>query len=241
MPQRIAILDSDAGSLALLTDSLSHYRCFPCRHPADLPPAGEGADLLLLDLKTLQTQANGGAALLASAKAAGAPVLLSASRNESTALEQALQAGAGDYLLKPLRPNEVLLRVQILLQRAYPDYRDQHRIRFAQYLFETPSNRLTRHGIAIALTQKEFALALLLFTHLGKPLSRAYLQDAIWARSPEDDELPSRTLDTHVSRVRNKLQLTPENGFRLTPVYGYGYQLEQIGGAPAGQTSRQSP
>ena len=228
MPQGIAILDSDAGRLALLTDTLSRYRCFPCRHPADLPWPGETADLFLLDLHTLQAQPDAGAALLASAKAAGIPVLLSAARNETAALEQALLAGASDYLIKPLRPNEVQLRVQILLQRAYPDYLDQHRIRFAQYVFETPSNRLTHRGVAIELTQKEFELALLLFGNLGKPLSRAYIQDAIWSRSPDDDELPSRTLDTHISRVRNKLQLMPEHGFRLAPVYGYGYQLDKI-------------
>lgn len=234
MPQRIAILDSDAGRLASLTDTLSRHRCFPCRHPAELPPldaTARGIDLLLLDLHTLQAQADAGAALLASAKVAGVPVLLSAARSEAAALERALLAGADDYLLKPLRPNEVQLRVQILLQRAYPDYRDQQQIRFGQYIFETPSHRLTHHGAAIELTQKEFALALLLFTNLGKPLSRAYLQDAIWSRSPDDDELPSRTLDTHVSRVRNKLQLTPEHGFRLAPVYGYGYQLDQLAGA----------
>lgn len=228
MPQRIAILDSEAGRLALLTDTLSRHRCFPCRHSADLPSPGEAADLFLLDLHTLQAQPDAGAALLASAKRAGIPVLLSAACNETTALEQALQAGANDYLIKPLRPNEVQLRVQILLQRAFPNYHNQHSIRFAQYVFETLSNRLTHNGVTIELTQKEFELALLLFGNLSKPLSRAYIQDAIWSRSLDDDELPSRTLDTHISRVRNKLQLKPEHGFRLAPVYGYGYQLDQL-------------
>jgi DNA-binding response OmpR family regulator len=232
MPQRIAILDSDAAELALLTDALSRYRCFSFRHPADLAQAqhGEPADLLLLDLRTLQGQANAGAALIAAAGKTGAPVLLSAARNEAQALQAALHAGAHDYILKPLRVNEVQLRVQIQLQRAYPDYQDQQQLRFAQYVFETPSNRITRDGVAVEMTQKEFELALLLFGNLGRPLSRAYIQDAIWTRGGDgdDDELPSRTLDTHISRVRNKLQLKPEQGFRLTPVYGYGYQLEQI-------------
>ena len=49
----------------------------------------------------------------------------------------------------------------------------------------------------------------------------------MWQR---DTALPSRTLDTHVSRVRNKLQLKPEHGYRLVPVYSYGYRLEKLGG-----------
>jgi DNA-binding response OmpR family regulator len=238
MPQRIAILDSDAAELGLLTDALSRYRCFSFRHPAELAQHGEPADLLLLDLRTLQGQANGaeGTALIASAGKHGTPVLLSVARNEAAALQAALQAGAHDYILKPLRVNEVQLRVQIQLQRAYPDYQDQQQLRFAQYVFETPSNRITRNGVAVEMTQKEFELALLLFGNLGRPLSRTYIQDAIWTRGggEDDDELPSRTLDTHISRVRSKLQLKPEHGFRLTPVYGYGYQLEQIGAGGTG-------
>jgi DNA-binding response OmpR family regulator len=118
--------------------------------------------------------------------------------------------------------------VQILLKRAYPQHaqhQNQQQIRFADYVFETPSHRIMHAGATIDVTQKEFELALLLFGNLGRPLSRAYIQDAIWSR---DSELPSRTMDTHISRVRNKLQLKPEHGFRLTPVYGYGYQLEKV-------------
>ena len=72
-----------------------------------------------------------------------------------------------------------------------------------------------------------FALALLFFRNLGRPLSRAYIHEAVWQR---DTALPSRTMDTHVSRVRNKLQLKPEHGYRLVPVYSYGYRLEKLGG-----------
>ena len=77
----------------------------------------------------------------------------------------------------------------------------------------------------IPVTQKEFALALLFFQHLGRPLSRAFIHEAVWSG---DAELSSRTLDTHVSRVRTKLGLIPQRGYRLVPVYSFGYRLEQI-------------
>ena len=99
-------------------------------------------------------------------------------------------------------------------------------LEFGQYVFETRSARLTIAGELVELTQKEFDLALLLFRNLGRPLSRAYILEAVWSR---DIEIPSRTMDTHISRVRSKLHLRPENGFRLAPVYSYGYRLEQMG------------
>jgi DNA-binding response OmpR family regulator len=81
-------------------------------------------------------------------------------------------------------------------------------------------------GEQIDVTHKEFNLALLFFRNLGRPLSRAYIHESIWVR---ETAVPSRTMDTHVSRVRNKLRLRPENGFRLVPVYSYGYRLEKLG------------
>jgi len=67
----------------------------------------------------------------------------------------------------------------------------------------------------------------LLLSHLGRPLSRAFIQERIWGAEPE---LPTRTIDTHVSRVRSKLMLKPGQGYRLATVYGYGYQLERLDG-----------
>jgi DNA-binding response OmpR family regulator len=68
-------------------------------------------------------------------------------------------------------------------------------------------------------------VALTLFRNLNRALSRSYLLDTIWGSDPD---LSSRTLDMHISRVRSKLNLRPDAGFRLTPVYSYGYRLERI-------------
>ncbi|MCA3848196.1 MAG: winged helix-turn-helix transcriptional regulator, partial [Burkholderia sp.] len=79
---------------------------------------------------------------------------------------------------------------------------------------------------AVSLTQKEFELALLLFQHLDRPLSRAHILDLVWKQATD---IPSRTMDTHISMLRTKLGLRPENGYRLAPIYGYGYRLERVG------------
>lgn len=95
---------------------------------------------------------------------------------------------------------------------------------FGEFAFEPGSNRVVVRGTPVKLTQKTLELALLLFRHLGQPLSRADILKAIWR---QHGQIRSRTIDTHVSMVRAKLGLSPDNGFRLTPIYGYGYQLER--------------
>ena len=87
---------------------------------------------------------------------------------------------------------------------------------------------VTRDGKAVVLTAKEFALAQLLFRHLHRPLSRTYILETVWGNEPN---LNSRSLDMHISRIRTKLSLRPEKGFRLTPIYSYGYRLERVSDA----------
>lgn len=153
------------------------------------------------------------------------PILLLAEHADEDEIVAALAAGASDYQVKPLRRRELAMRVRILLKRSYPEQETAGTVRFGRYAFETGSARLAVDGTSVELTRKEFTLALLFFRNLGRPLSRAYIQENVWSR---EAELPSRTLDTHVSRVRHKLGLQPENGFRLVPVYSYGYRLEQL-------------
>lgn len=156
---------------------------------------------------------------------ANLPVLFMTSQSGEDDIVAGLAAGADDYMIKPIRRGELAARVQALLRRAYPTQNAIEQIQFGDYVFEARTGRLTMKGCPVELTQKEFDLALLFFRNIGRPLSRAYILEAVWAR---DVEIPSRTMDTHVSRVRSKLQLRPEHGYRLAPVYSYGYRLEQM-------------
>lgn len=153
------------------------------------------------------------------------PLLVFTNRAGEDDIRDALDAGANDYLIKPVRLGELRTRVNVLLRHAYPEDCLQEPLQFGPYTFDARLSRVTHVDRPINVTQKEFALALLFFKNMGRPLSRAYLQEAVW---PGDAEVPSRTMDTHVSRVRTKLGLRPENGFRLATVYGYGYRLEQL-------------
>jgi DNA-binding response OmpR family regulator len=226
---RIALLDDDLAQREVICQVLAAvgHACQSFQTGWDVLThvRREGCDMLIIDWQVADSS---GAEVLRWVRdklPPSLPVLFLTGRSGEDDIIAALAAGANDYMIKPVRRGELMTRVQALLRRAYPAQSAFEQIRFDQYVFEVPTGRLTVAGKQIEVTQKEFDLALLLFHNLGRPLSRAYIQEAIWSR---DAELPSRTMDTHISRVRNKLQLKPENGFRLTPVYSYGYRLEQL-------------
>ena len=154
------------------------------------------------------------------------PLLLVTDRSALDAQTELLNFPAVDYLLKPLRRVDLITRVEVLTKRFYTaSTLPEDRHVFGPYVFDSRTEQLSLNDTPIRLTEKEFRLALLFFRHMGKPLSRAFILDFVW---PENGEFSSRSMDTHVSRVRTKLGLQPARGFRLAPVYSYGYRLEQI-------------
>lgn len=153
------------------------------------------------------------------------PLLVIASAPPDEATVHLLAIRPAEVLLKPVRRHELLLRLQLLMARYRPDRAQDDAIAYGPFDFLKNRSQLRFGHQIIPVTQKEFALALLFFQHLGRPLSRAFIHEAVWSG---DAELSSRTLDTHVSRVRTKLGLTPGRGYRLAPVYSFGYRLEEI-------------
>lgn len=224
---QIAILASDSANAERMCRLLA-----PLRHACHLLPGstallqcvGEGGcDLLILarhspddSIDLLRAARNRQPAL---------PVLLVAGSDAEDDVVAAIAAGADDYIVEPLRQGEFRMRVRVLLRHAYPEQGAAEQTCIGPYRFDHLALQVTAAGISVALTQKEFDLALLFFRHLGRPLSRAFIRETIWIR---EADVPSRTIDTHVSRVRSKLRLRPENGFRLLPVYSFGYRLEQL-------------
>ena len=154
------------------------------------------------------------------------PVLFVTARQREEDIVHALTNGADDYMIKPLGKLELLARIEALGRRARAGQRvDEGVLEFGQLGIDCRSRKVTLGGAEVAMTQKDYELALFLLRNLGRLLSRGHILEAVWGQSAE---INTRTVDTHVSRIRGKLQLTPENGWRLSAVYQHGYRLERV-------------
>ncbi len=153
------------------------------------------------------------------------PIIVLTSRSDSADIVAALEAGADDYIVKPEKPAVIVARVRSALRRVTPQAAAQRFQTYGDFVFDRSNNTIVAYGEVVAMRPKEFALAELFLQNGHRPLSRGYILQAVW-NSVAD--LPTRTLDMHVSRVRAKLNLHPANGYRLQTVFGYGYRFEQF-------------
>jgi DNA-binding response OmpR family regulator len=151
------------------------------------------------------------------------PVMFVTARDQEKDVVMALESGADDYLSKPVRKLEFMARLVALERRAKQDSLIRSTLEFPPFRIDTAERKLYRGEELIDLTQKEYELAVFLFKHVGRLLSRGHILEAIWGRSAD---INTRTVDTHASRIRNKLGLSGSAGWRLTSVYLYGYRLE---------------
>ena len=154
------------------------------------------------------------------------PVVVVTARDDEDTVVSALKMGADDYVVKPPKPMELLARLENVARRVKPGGLPV--LRLGLFEVDVARHRLTLDGNAITLTQKEFDLSVYLFQNPGKLLSRDHLLNKIWGLNTEVD---TRTVDTHVSRLRKKLLLDGSKGWKLTPIYGYGYRFDRIDAA----------
>jgi DNA-binding response OmpR family regulator len=153
---------------------------------------------------------------------------------DDTNLENAFALGAQDYVLKPFRSRELIARIGAAHARIHKHGLETQAAnsplqRFGPFLLDTQTRCVYREDQPIALTDKEFGIAHLLFHRMGQTVGREDIRRQVWRVDPD---VASRTIDTHVSRVRCKLGLSEGSEFRLSTVYGVGYRLDQPLGHP---------
>jgi len=147
------------------------------------------------------------------------PILFLTQRDAESDIVQALNSGADDYMVKRASKPEFIARVTALGRRLANETLD---FEMGRYRFVPLSRTAFVDGEEVKLTAKEFDLALYMFRNLDRLLAREQILRDIWGVSG----LNTRTVDMHISRIKKRLSILPENGYRMKTVYQHGYRLE---------------
>lgn len=151
------------------------------------------------------------------------PVLFVTVRDNEASIVEGLEAGADDYMTKPLRRMEFIARVKAVLRRSVGQ--PVQEIDCAPYSIDLENKRIALNGSEFDFTERELDLALFLFRHAGQVVSRSHILETIWGLDSRN--LNTRTIDTYVSRLRKKLKMD-ETGWKLSGIYQHGYRLERL-------------
>jgi len=151
------------------------------------------------------------------------PIIVVTTQDDEEHMVEALDAGADDYLVKPVSRAELLARVRAVLRRfqqpsasagSYPPFH-----------LDQDQRQVLVDGRVIKATPKEFDLLAFLFLRQGQPCSRQALLAHVWKTRVA---VPTRTIDTHISRLKKKFQLDGRHGWLLEGLYQQGYRLFRI-------------
>jgi DNA-binding response OmpR family regulator len=164
------------------------------------------------------------------------PVVFLAEPERRADMIAALSEGADDALTLPVQLDELCVRIQAQLRRAYPESAQCATcIEWGAYRVDLIERRISLKGADIELTPREFDLARLLFMHIDQIVPRTTLIDQVWGIS---DPCTSHSLSSHIYRVKQKLELASSHGLILRTFYSLGYRLEKVQMPAAGTRVR---
>ncbi|KHD85804.1 response regulator transcription factor [Heyndrickxia ginsengihumi] len=158
------------------------------------------------------------------------PVIMLTAKGEEADRVEGLEVGADDYIVKPFSPREVVLRVKALLRRSTQASAVQSNtapkdiIVYPHITIDNDAHRVTADGIEVGLTPKEYELLYFLAKSPDKVFDREHLLKKVWHYEFFGD---LRTVDTHVKRLREKLNKVSEDAAKMiVTVWGIGYKFE---------------
>jgi DNA-binding response OmpR family regulator len=153
------------------------------------------------------------------------PILMLTVQQEELDKILGLEMGADDYMTKPYSLRELKSRVRALLRRAYGEFSttDAERIYVADLIIDRSRNQVLRGQEALNLTPTEFKLLVFLARHPGQALSRSQIVEAVWGYDADVES--ERTVNVHIRRLREKIELDPSRPTLILTVPGVGYRL----------------
>lgn len=178
----------------------------------------EPSDFIILDVR--MPGMDGFAVLREIRRTSRIPVLMLTARGEAEDRIAGLESGADDYLAKPFLPRELLLRVQAILNRAYPE--PDRRVELAASEVDLERAEAIKGGQRISLTARELLLFRKLYENAGRIVTTGILCETICGEFWQGYET---TLSTHIRHLREKIEKDPSRPVSLLTVRGLGYRL----------------
>jgi len=153
------------------------------------------------------------------------PVIMVTARDAEVDVVLALELGASDYVAKPFRLRELVARMHAVLRRERAVVREPSAevVQVGGVRLDASRREVTVDGRRVDLARKEFDLLALLMSHAGQVVTRERCIDRIWW---DQDLVDTRTLDTHMKRLRRKIERDPANPRHLVTVRGVGFRFE---------------
>jgi len=160
------------------------------------------------------------------AKKESLPILMLTSKSEEFDKVLGLELGADDYVTKPFGIRELMARIKALIRRTEPvaEPEAQSVLNWGPLLIDLDKRRVERGGERIELTSKEFDLLVLFAKHPGRVYSRDHLLDLVWGYQFEGY---NHTVNSHINRLRAKIETDPAHPELIKTVWGVGYRFAE--------------
>jgi two-component system alkaline phosphatase synthesis response regulator PhoP len=152
------------------------------------------------------------------------PVIMMSSRSDEIDVVVALEIGADDYVVKPLRLRELMARIAAHLRRTRLESAEamRNRLEFRELVIDVNERRVYKSSHEVELTHTEFDLLTFLATNAGKVLSREKILNSIWGY---EYPIETRVIDVHIRNLRRKIESQPSRPYYILAVPGIGYRF----------------
>lgn len=217
----ILIVEDEPKLASLLSDYLrvSGFEPFCLSNGAEVVPwfREHKPDLILLDL--MLPRRDGMEVCKDIRTFSRVPIIIVTARIEEIDRLLGLELGADDYICKPFSPREVVARVKAVLRRTH----DGQTIQAQELVLDEDRYRATLHGHDLELTAVEFKLLHFLVASPGRIYGRQQLMNKIY---PDERNVSDRTIDSHIKKLRRKIENVDPEAKLIHSVYGVGYKFE---------------
>lgn len=180
-------------------------------------------DVILLDV--MMPKKDGFAVCREIRETSNVPILMITARGEDFERIMGLEIGADDYIVKPFSPGEVMARIKAVMRRVRPSDVSKHVFVHDTLKINLDDYTVTINQEPILLTKREVDLLWTLATHQQKAYSRDELLDQLWGFDYFGD---TRTVDSHIKRLRSKLSHAPHPTWEIKTIWGVGYKFEVL-------------